>query len=440
MTILLISNGAANLLRVSTSNSRYLVNQAGNVVILAGAHFWNNLQEVGQGDPPPDFDYTTWLAFIKARGNNAFRLWAWEQSWQVAELGDTTIRAVPNIYARSGTAGALDGKNKWDLTTFNQSYFDRLRSRVIAAGNLGMYAIVMLFNGWSVTATAGAGRPWRGHPYNASNNINSINGDTNADDDGHEIEDLSLSAVTTKQEAYVAKVIDTLNDLDNVLYEICNEGGTVDWLKHFCDYIHTYEAGQPKQHPVGVNEIASVVYTCNADWVSINSADVGMDDPAAYAGSVPNLMDSDHNGGEVYGFNPFRQFCQGSGGVLMMDSYDGSYATGYADVRADSSAEYTRNNLGRVLTYAARMDLLNCTPQGALCSTGYCLRKADAHYLCYQPGGTNFTLDLTEASGTFNIEWLKCSDGTVSSGGTTTGGASRTLTPPGSDYVALVYK
>jgi hypothetical protein len=33
--------------------------------------------------------------------------------------------------------------------------------------------------------------------------------------------------VLRHQESYVRKVVDTVNDLDNVLYEIINEGGSV---------------------------------------------------------------------------------------------------------------------------------------------------------------------------------------------------------------------
>ena len=47
---------------------------------------------------------------------------------------------------------------------------------------------------------------------------------------------MQVSAVTALQEAYIRKVIDTVNDLDNVLYEISNESnsdfspGKVTWL------------------------------------------------------------------------------------------------------------------------------------------------------------------------------------------------------------------
>ena len=39
----------------------------------------------------------------------------------------------------------MDGKPKFDLTKFDPAYFERLRSRVEAAGQRGIYTSVMLF-------------------------------------------------------------------------------------------------------------------------------------------------------------------------------------------------------------------------------------------------------------------------------------------------------
>src|SRR5690606_29247875 len=118
---------------------------------------------------------------------------------------------------------------------------------------------VMLFNGFSVTkakpsSPPGNRNPWRGHPFNAANNINGVNGDPNGDDSGEETHELAVPAVTALQEAYVRKVIDTVNDLDNVLYEISNEshGDSHSWQYHLIDLIHAYESTKPKQHPVGM--------------------------------------------------------------------------------------------------------------------------------------------------------------------------------------------
>jgi hypothetical protein len=51
---------------------------------------------------------------------------------------------------------------------------------------------------------------------------------------------LQLFAVTRLQEAYVRKVIDAVNDLDNVLYEISNESddSSKDWQYHLIRFIH----------------------------------------------------------------------------------------------------------------------------------------------------------------------------------------------------------
>ena len=56
----------------------------------------------------------------------------------------------PFPWQRTGPGLALDGKPKFDLNLFNQSYFDRLRSRVIAAGERGIYVSIMLFEGYGL--------------------------------------------------------------------------------------------------------------------------------------------------------------------------------------------------------------------------------------------------------------------------------------------------
>src|SRR6185369_9951578 len=114
----------------------------------------------------------------------------------------------------------------------------------------GIYVSIILFEGHAMQFAADA---WYSHPFNITNNINNVDGDVNNDDQGTELNTLSSSAsALALQEAYVHKVIDTVNDLNNVLYEICNEshGGSISWQNHMIDYVHAYEATKPKQHPV----------------------------------------------------------------------------------------------------------------------------------------------------------------------------------------------
>jgi hypothetical protein len=67
-------------------------------------------------------------------------------------------------------------------------------------------------------------KTWSGHPYNAQNNINGIDGDRNGDGGL----DVAEPAIRELHAAYLQKVLDTTHEFDNVLYEVVNEGGDKD--------------------------------------------------------------------------------------------------------------------------------------------------------------------------------------------------------------------
>ena len=119
----------------------------------------------------------------------------------------TLVKPLPFKRASSG---------KFDFTKFNQEYFNRLRARVIAAGKHGIYASVMLFQGWDIESKGRKVNPFDTHPFNKDNNINGINGDPDGSEEGLRAHKLEIPAITKVQEAYVLKVLETVNDLDNV--------------------------------------------------------------------------------------------------------------------------------------------------------------------------------------------------------------------------------
>ncbi len=165
------------------------------------------------------------FGLLEGYHHNFFRLWRWETpKWNDDEpLG--VKYAQPHPWMRTGPGVANDGKPKFDLTRMNSVYFDRLRERIVAAKARDMYVSVMLFEGWEVQFLDA----WTYHPFNASNNVNQIEGDANHDGRGIEYNTLVPSPmgerVLAAQESYVRKVVDTVNDLDSVLYEIRNEAG-----------------------------------------------------------------------------------------------------------------------------------------------------------------------------------------------------------------------
>ena len=289
-------------LRVSSINPRYFQDAMGRLAYLTGSHTWSNLQDNGGSDPPPVFDYATYLDFLQANNHNFFRLWSWEESRWTTETSDDNYWFSPGPpYKRTGPELALDGKPQFDLNQFEQAYFDRLRVRVQEAGERGIYVAIVLFNGWSVADGRGGfafNNPWKGHPLNINNNVNGVNGDPDGNDSGTEIHTLEVPAITAIQKTYVRKIIDTVNDLDNVLYEISNEseGDSTDWQYYMINLIKEYESTKPKQHPVGMtvaypNGDNEILLNSPADWISPNG---NLYDPPVANGRKVILLDTDH--------------------------------------------------------------------------------------------------------------------------------------------------
>jgi hypothetical protein len=431
---------ATGPLRVSHQNPRYFETPAGDIVYLTGSHTWANLQDNGTKDPPPAFDFTTYLAFLRQRGHNFFRLWTWEQlKWSAEIKGDYWFRPVP--YQRSGPGLALDGKPKVDLTRFDPAYFDRLRDRVREAGAAGIYVSVMLFNGWSV-GTKGAltyDNPWKGHPFNAANNVNGIDGDLNHDGLGYETQTLVSPAITRLQEAYVREVIDAVNGFDNVLYEIANEGDSTSraWQYHMIAFVKQYEAGKPKQHPVGMTSIwpggrNADLFLSDADWIAPSGP--SEDRPVA-SGAKVILSDTDHFCGTCGSIAwVWKSFTRGENPALM-DGYDGAaIGVGAEDFwRDDPKWEPIRRNLGYAWALTTRLHLGSLVPRPDLASTGFCLASTTERapqYVAYAPWGGNVFIDLSASAQRFTVTWLNPATGELQNAGTVVGAATRLLSPP----------
>jgi hypothetical protein len=429
-------------LRVCPANPRYFTDGSNRVIFLTGSHTWGNFQDYRFATlpSPPPMDFGAYLAFLQRHNHNCFRLWVWESCWNpAAQQGD--IRYDPMPYQRPGPGTALDGKPRFDVTRFNQAYFARLRQRVAAARDAGIYASVMLFNGFSVEGKGNmGGDPWQGHPFNPKNNVNGLDGGG-----GRRAHTLADRQITERQEAYVRKVIDTVNDLDNVLYEISNEDtfspADTTWQTHFITFIQRYEAAQPRQHPVGMT----------VQWPGGSDAELRRS-PAAWISPVAKLPesdgrkvvvnDTDHSyfwtGLKADGLAAQRawvweNFTRGNQ-CLFMDPYlDASHDPGRnrpAGGRPDPYWDTLRAAMGQTRRYATRMDLAHAQPRGDLASSGFCLAAPGQEYLIYLPGGGEVSLDLSAAAGKLAVEWLNGADGTVTRGGTISGGAKRALKAP----------
>lgn len=424
-------------LSVHPTNGRYFAAPDGRAVYLTGSHTWANLQDIGLPGGPP-FPYGEYLDFMQAYSHNFMRLWMFEHP-ERASWTDVCIQFDPLPWARTGPGLAADGKPRFDLDCWNEAYFTRLRERTILAGERGIYVAVMLFQGWSLHKTrAVTGDPWPMHPFNAANNVNGVDVPYTAmDDDEHpSLHSLHNPGVLARQEAYVRKVIETVNDLDSVLYEIINEGGAIAWQVHMIEFIHRIEANLPKQHPVGMThrisprQLNAELFASPAEWVSPAKEPLDwlvpgsaclqdyQNDPPVADGRKVILNDTDHLWG--HGGNPkwvWKSFLRGHNPIFM-DPWWPLYIESDPQVTpwvfvggiTKDSRDYpdwepTRRAMGDTRRYAERMDLAAMTPQPCLASTRYCLADRGSEYLVYLPDGGSVTLDLCDAEGVYAVEW-----------------------------------
>jgi hypothetical protein len=410
-----IATGPLHLL---TSNPRYFTNDGFHAVLLAGSHTWSNgMEDRGTISSPPSFDFDGYMLFMKSHNFNWMRLWTSEMS--IASTSDDPyeyIIAPPYKWLRVGPGKANDGAPSYDLTRLDQSYFDRMRSRIIQAQQNGIYVSVMLFNGymWEFDETS-----TDGNPFESGNNLNSISCGKVCPSDNSQIP----AAAWSYEQAYLRKVIDTVNDLSNVMYEVSNEAGSPysdSWQASVIAYVKQYEAKKPFQHPVGMtcqynggND--TTLFNSQADWISpcARFLDAG--------GNKVIINDTDHS----FGWHALQRagqtgqiewawenFTHGNN-LAFMDPYlvrwpgrnacSGTSTDPYVCTSLDPYWDEIRLGLTDIRNYATKVDLANMKPQDGLSTSGSCLAKPGAQYLVFSRT-PSFTL-ITSA-GAYKYEWF----------------------------------
>lgn len=432
-------------LRHNAANPRYFTDDTGQAIYLTGSHTWATLVEIkGEGDP--DFDWRGFLDMAQAHGHNFMRLWTWDHP-KFAPWTDDVIVFDPMPYVRTGPEMALDNQPKFDLTHFNPVYFERLRERVREAAQRGIYVAVMFFEGWCLKWSVPTSDAWSSHPFNCHNNVNGVDGDTNHDGKA-DVYALESPAVLEHQKAYVRQVIDTVNEFDNVLYEIINEVENSErgfqWQCHLVDFVRDYERSKPKQHPIGITaegggQFNPVVFASNADWVSPGNGPnrAYRYDPPVGDGSKVVLIDTDHLWGHGGNYRwGWKSFLRGLN-PLFMDPWGpvpGRTRPGYPGAilnrRDYPSYPPLRIALGQTRRFAERMNLNETLPRNEFASSHYCLANPGFEYLIYIPDDDRVEVYLGIEPKQFTVEWFNVLTSESLVGDPVQGGGTRSLTSP----------
>jgi len=455
----LMTERATGPLTVSEINPRYFsVPGEDRAVYLTGSHIWNNLHDgMGPGadcaDEPEAFDYEGYLGLLQDRGHTFMRLWRWENFRSRAAGDNFHLCMRPQPWARTGPSEATDGKPRFDLERFDQSFFDRMRERVIAAGERGIYVGVMLFDGWALHLSP-APLHVEGHPFHEANNVNGIGIGPTLD---YQVLPLD-PRVQELQESYVRHVIDTVHDLPNVLWEVANEssgggpadpafaemlgqptdaewGDSTEWQYWVIDVVRKHEADRGyERHPIGMTmqfpvreqtKVNDPLYAGEADWISPGYDDEvfaqgghpmapdapdtrWLVDPPVADGRKVVVTDTDHYAQHADELWAWKSFLRGHHPILM--DYGLISGVNPPDPTAGAlmsfeAFEAARWAMGDTARFAERMDLLRMEPRTDVSSTGYALANAGTEYLVLEPtGGGTFTVRLEP--GTYSVEWF----------------------------------
>jgi hypothetical protein len=450
-------------LRASPRNPNYFTDGSGKAVYLTGSHTWNNVQDWGTDDAPQPFDFAAYVKMLAGHNHNFTLLWQTElpafRGLPTKATASPDFFVTPQPWQRTGPGLASDGKLKFDLTKFNQAHFDRLLDRVRQLNAAGIYAGVYLFSGeWLLRFRF----PGDGYPFTGSNNMNGI-------DDGGGTASVTMTRpnpITEFQDAYVKKVIDTLNDQPNVLWIVSQEAppGSEWWNRHLISVTRSYESGKPLQHPIGYGVLSdnndATILNSDADWI----APAAKISPTASCGNghpscKVNINDSDHSYFGMWNDSPqtnrnyfWINFTQGNQ-TLFMDPYVVFYPREKRNLcpnpvhgigsAPDSRWDNVRDSMGHIRSYADRMNLAVMAPRGSLSSTGHLLASTDPanpEFLVYAASGGNFTVNLSGVVGRLTVEWMNPATGARTAGATINGGTTITFTAPFSGDAVLDLK
>jgi hypothetical protein len=448
---------AQGVLRVHPSNSLWFADGSNRAIYLGGHQVFVDLQDNSFNkefirNNERILDWREYVEFLQRHNFNYLRNWVIWSTGSGAMAPKNRAIAYPMPYERvEGHGKAKDGQNKFDLDRFNQAFFQRMRHRCEDLQEAGVYVSIMLFEVYGFLNGEKVGDPpqtlWDGNVFNKANNINGIDVDYDGNGNGIEFFYTNDKRVLRLQENYVMKVIDTLNHLDNVFYEIANELYAPQWQYEIIEFIRAYEKTMPKQHLVlmsaggrtrtgdwkqmGRDPVVNGPAHCFAAAGSWQSNRFRKKDPPANDAGKPGIVDMDHGapGSSDTGY-VWSAFTRGYHFNLYDRPFEDPDSEGPAWGRI-------RRSVGKAVEYGRKLDLENATPREDLASTRFCLAKPGYQYVVYQPGNGPITVSGLRKGASYSYELYDVGQAKVVNTGSIQASASSEIFKPAGSGTVL---
>lgn len=177
-------------------------------------------------------------------------------TWQRAN-GMNLIRAYPasvpvEVYGASGLHPFLRRDGKWDVDALNDEYFDYLGG---VAATLEDHGIILHLQLWQIVFFKGGSNRWDANYLNPANNVNEWTQGLNRGRDY--IDAPAGSPARAHQRMWVNRVLDAVKGRGNVIIDVINElgneMGTLEWAVEVTRWIREWEAGNDASFIVGVD-------------------------------------------------------------------------------------------------------------------------------------------------------------------------------------------
>ena len=418
------TKGALEPLRLHPQNPHYFLFRGKPALLITSGEHYGAVMNL-------DFDYVPYLDELKAKGLNLTRLFsgAYCEEWGKPF---NTLRPEPNRFltpwARSATPGFAVGGNKFDLSKWDPVYFARLKDFVAQAGKRGVVVEYVFFCVYYADAQ------WNISPFKVSNNVNGVGTCSR-----EAATSLGCGNLLAVQDAFVTKVLQELQDFDNVYFELCNEGGAGDWKDHLIETITKTEAGLPNQHLIASDPTDNPkVSIFNIHYAKPRDVD------NLYARG--RAVAFDETGFQGGGDLPYRadawDFLLAGGSVY--DNLDWSFTVAKPDGTAPTQPNLgggspaLREQLKVLADFLHAFNLLKMKPDQAILKGGLpqgtaarALVESGKQYAVFLRGGKQADLVLDLPAGTYKAEWVNTKTGAVAkSEPFTHGGGPKTLASP----------
>ena len=419
-------------------NPRYLFWRGKpTVLITSGEHYGAVMNK--------PFDYIAYLDALQSLGFNLTRVFSGLYCEKVGDFGIANNTLAPtegNLicpFARSDMPGYANGGNKFDLTSWDEAYFDRLKDFVAAAGKRGIVVEYTFFCPYYAPSM------WSLSPFNPENNVNSIDLQQppvkpyRAFGLGY----LVHPALFPFQKKFIRKVVTELKNADNLYYEICNEayGVPSKWQHEITQVIVGVENELSCKHLIAQNthpvyedvhpgvsiynyHPLAVVVDMKKDWRLVLQEGYSKNKLAALDETGPS------GGPPGSGTPSFDYRCWGwvnllGGGAIYNNldyAFHVKYPQGGGDVTWNQAGrmDAMRKQLRILKDFMEGIDFIHMKPDTALVKGGvpaggaaFVLAKSGEAYAIYLYGGKQATLILDVPAGRYRAEWVNTLNGKV---------------------------